>query len=87
MLDLKQLEEKLDEVLRSETPASLHNWLIQKRNANLFLHLNQSPFDKQESYASSFVEAYTETPNYYSVPTNNQLDNDEKMGHFYSLAA
>lgn len=34
MLDLKKLENELDEVLKSETTESLAKWLMKKRNVN-----------------------------------------------------
>jgi phosphoribosyl-ATP pyrophosphohydrolase len=46
MLDLKKLEEKLDNALANETSESLTNWLQEKRLKTILQTVSESTFEK-----------------------------------------
>lgn len=49
MLDLKKLEEKLDQALESETTESLSSWLFSKRSNNFLAQLGDGDFSTLKS--------------------------------------
>lgn len=70
MIDLKELERRLDEALEKETPESLSAWLLNQRKDNLesflgighFMELKENPY----SFRSEF-----HTDNVYTCKNEN----------------
>ena len=63
MLDLKELERRLDDALAKETSESLTNWIIGQRKDNL-----------KSFFGSGCVENLTERPYTYYQNTPNKVE-------------
>jgi ABC-type Fe3+ transport system substrate-binding protein len=67
MLDLKNLEAKLDEALAKETAETLTKWLLKKRAQSYLAHLGQGEFNNLETVkvelqfplSDTFIESET----------------------------
>lgn len=57
MIDLKQLEESLDNALSNETEESLRIWLLQKRNKSYLAQLGEGRFESRKSIVLEFVSS------------------------------
>ena len=55
MLDLKELERKLDEALARETTESLNEWLLSKRHPNIQSLLGDGSLVSLKSFSCSMV--------------------------------
>ncbi|MGB1204699.1 MAG: hypothetical protein ACPG5B_03565 [Chitinophagales bacterium] len=58
MLNLKKLEQQLDEALAKETKESLTNWLLEKRakNKNYLSFLGDGSFGKENLFFNKNIE-------------------------------
>lgn len=55
MLDLKKLEEKLDNALNNETEESLKDWLFQKRNKSYLKLFGEGNFETQKKVRNNYI--------------------------------
>ena len=60
MLDLNELERKLDEALDKETKASLSEWLLNQRKDILYDFLESGIFETKMGVHQRYPQSYTE---------------------------
>ncbi len=71
MLDLKELEKRLDEALSKETPESLSSWLLSQRQDNLNSYLGSGCIESLKSNPTSFNQEVASKNTYYCNNKNN----------------
>jgi hypothetical protein len=57
MLDLNELERRLDEALANETEASLSEWILNQRNNNLSNFLGLGCFEERKDRTYSYSQS------------------------------
>jgi hypothetical protein len=73
MIDLKELETKIDQLLESETQESLTNWLTNKRRKSLNQLLGNGNFFNLPSMSSTFNGKFN---CYISSEKNNEISGE-----------
>lgn len=77
MIDLKELERRLDEALAKETSESLSSWLLNQRKDNLASFLGAGSFAQFKGNPYSF---------YMVLPRNTEYTNSNKNNPSEQLA-
>jgi|GEM_PF-2966538 hypothetical protein len=82
MLDLKKLEQKLDEALEKETSESLRNWLLSNKRKNFENYLGDGLIEEMNHVSSKIGISFSKN----SV-SNKEKDSTPPNYDFYKSAA
>ncbi len=78
MLDLNELEKRLDDALANETEASLTEWLLNQRAKDFINFLGDGSFDKSIDGSLNISQNFNPSkPEIYTSCINNTPDNDD----------
>ena len=83
MLNLDELERRLDEALAKETSETMNEWLLNLRRNNLESFLGVGSFIKYKSNPYTLVQTKPNNTHYVCTDDSNQNTKNE----IYSLAA
>jgi hypothetical protein len=75
MLDLQELEKRLDEALSKETQESLSSWLLSQRQDNLKSYLGNGCMESLKSNPTSFNQELPQKDVYYCNNKNDYPSN------------